>query len=362
MKKILVIGPVPEPTTGVSLANQVVIDHLTTDNGFETSYINTSFHKFDENLGSFSIAKLFFYLKLNFYSYKIFNVETVYITPGQTFFGVLKYAFFILITKLSGKELIAHIHGNHVRKEYLILKGFKKRLFKVLLSQVDKGIVLSEMLIGNMSPFIANEKIFIVYNFVQDYLFNEEEVIQNKLQFDKPKIIFLSNLMEEKGVFEVLEALKYLENEGFNFEAKIAGNIDERHKSKIHSYLDSLQNVEYCGVVSGQEKKELLCWGTIFVLPTYYAMEGQPISILEAMAAGNLILTTSHAGIPDIFEDGINGYFVEKQNIKSIVTKIKFATFDKNNSDAIRLQNYRIAKSEYTVKNFIKNIERIFRN
>ena len=168
--------------------------------------------------------------------------------------------------------------------------------------------------------------------------------------------------MQEKGVFEVLEALKLLEKEGFNFKAKIAGNIDERHKDSIHKYFDSLKNLEYCGVVSGQEKKELLLWGTIFILPTYYAMEGQPISILEAMATGNLILTTKHAGIPDIFEDGVNGYFVEKQNIKSIVAKIKFATFDKFNSDAMRLQNYSIAKREYTVENFIKNIERIFRN
>ncbi len=115
-------------------------------------------------------------------------------------------------------------------------------------------------------------------------------------------------------------------------------------------------------MVSGREKKELLLWGTIFILPTYYAMEGQPISILEAMATGNLILTTNHAGIPDIFEDGVNGYFVEKQNIKSIVTKIKFATFDETNSDTIRLQNYNIAKRKYTVQNFIKNIEKVFKS
>jgi len=35
-------------------------------------------------------------------------------------------------------------------------------------------------------------------------------------------------------------------------------------------------------------------------------MEGQPISILEAMATGNIILTTNHAGIPDIFEMSVS--------------------------------------------------------
>ena len=53
------------------------------------------------------------------------------------------------------------------------------------------------------------------------------------------------------------------------------------------------------------------------MLPTYYKMEGQPISILEAMATGNVILTTRHAGIPDVVTDGKHGRFFEKKNAKS---------------------------------------------
>jgi len=321
MKKILLIGPLPEPTTGVSLANKIVIEELNDAYNIKVDFINTSYNKFEESLGSFSISKALFFLRLNLLAYKIFTVNVVYITPGQTFFGVLKYSVFIILTKILGKELIIHIHGNYLGKELSLLKGLKKILFKYLISNTSKGIVLSESLKGNLSPFIHDTRIFVLYNFVEDYLFLEKEGLNEALE-KKPKIIFLSNLMKEKGIFDLLEALKVLEEQNIDYEAKIAGNIDIKHKDKIEEYFAKLKKAKYCGVVSGKEKKGLLTWGNIFVLPTYYEMEGQPISILEAMATRNIILTTEHAGIPDIFEEGINGFYVEKKNPLSIVSKI----------------------------------------
>lgn len=355
MKKILLIGPLPKPTTGVSLANQVVIANLQKREGFLVNSINTSFSKFDENLGAFSLSKLFFYLRLNFYSYKIFISDIVYITPGQTFYGVLKYAIFICLSKLLRKEIIMHIHGNYIGTEYASLEGIKKVVFKNLISQTSKGIVLSESLSGNMAPFVNKNKIFVLYNFVENYLFTNKETMQEKLKTKTPRIIFLSNLMEEKGIFELLQALTILEKEGFEYEARIAGNVDPIHSNKIQEYFSKLKRANYIGVVSGQKKKDLLLWGNIFVLPTFYKMEGQPISILEAMATGNLVLTTNHAGINDIFKDQINGFYVVKKEPQSIVLKIKEVVSNLNESNDIRTNNYKYALKNYKVDNFINN-------
>ncbi|MFT4801037.1 MAG: hypothetical protein ACI93N_000802, partial [Flavobacteriaceae bacterium] len=68
MKKILIIGPIPQPTTGVSLANKVVVENLSKTGVFKIDYINTSYNKFDENLGAFSLSKLFYFLKLNLFA------------------------------------------------------------------------------------------------------------------------------------------------------------------------------------------------------------------------------------------------------------------------------------------------------
>lgn len=359
-KSILVIGPMPEPTTGVSLANKVLVEGLRNEGSYQTKVINTSFAQFKEDLGKFSLSKFFFYLKQNLYIFKVFSVDIVYITPGQTFFGLIKYYLYFMFTKLLGKELIIHIHGNYVGKEYSLLKGVKKKLFKYLLKKTSKGIVLSESLTGNMSPFISEDKIYVLYNFVEDYLFVEENSIKNKFKNNKPRIIFLSNLMEEKGIFELLDALKILESKGFEYEAKIAGHIDANNKDRIQPYFDELKHTKYCGVVRGSDKKDLLLWGNTFVLPTFYAMEGQPISILEAMATGNIVVTTQHAGIPDVFENEVNGYYVKKQNPQDLADKIIRSKSNSEVCNTMRLHNYNYAKNNYRVENFIKNIINIF--
>ena len=360
MKNVLIIGPIPEPTTGVSLANKVVLENLSKNAEYNLDSINTSYNKFDEDLGAFSLSKFIFFLKLNFFAYKIFKADIVYITPGQTFFGVVKYAVFIILSTVFGKDLITHIHGNHAGKEYSLLKGLKKRIFKLLLSKTSKGIVLSESLTGNMSPFIERKNIYVLYNFVEDYLFPVKEEIDQKIKLaTKPKVVFLSNLMQEKGIFDLLEALILLEVEGFDYEAKIAGNIDAKHKQRVEDYFKKLKNVQYVGLVSGQEKKDLLLWGNVFVLPTFYKMEGQPISILEAMATGNLILTTKHAGIPDIFTENTNGFFVKKQDAIGLAETIKATGLNYLTCNKMRKHNFLYASKNYKVNNFINNFVRI---
>ena len=62
--------------------------------------------------------------------------------------------------------------------------------------------------------------------------------------------------------------------------------------------------------------------GQCVCLPTYYPMEGQPISIIEAMGFGNFIVTTNHAGIPDICCKK-NSLFVQKGDSKSLFRAFK---------------------------------------
>ena len=309
---ILLIGPFPGPLSGVSIANQVVSEVLSDDSQFEVDLINTSYSRFDEEIGKFSFKKTFFYLALYLNIFKIFKHKIIYITPGQTFYGILKYGFFIILGSVFRKELIIHVHGNHLGEEYKSLNGIKKNIFYCLVSRFSKGIVLSNSLKDNLTPFIDESKIFCLPNFAQDYLYKEEKILVD----DELRIFYLSNLMKEKGIICLLKALKNLEGSNIKYKAKIAGNIDEKFSNEILKLINELEHADYLGVVYGEAKKNLLAWGNVFVLPTFYKMEGQPISILEAMATKNVVVTTNHAGVPDIFKDKVNGFLVQKNNIK----------------------------------------------
>jgi glycosyltransferase involved in cell wall biosynthesis len=70
-------------------------------------------------------------------------------------------------------------------------------------------------------------------------------------------------------------------------------------KRPIDSY------VKFLGPRTGDEKIRIFQESDVFAFPTWYPLEGQPVAILEAMAAGLPVVTTRHATIPDILgEDG----------------------------------------------------------
>lgn len=351
----MLIGPFPDPISGVSIANKVVKELLSNELNFSVGTINTSNPNFDEDLGKFSFKKFFFYLKLNLFFFKIFKYDVIYMTPGQTFYGVLKYAFFIVTAFFLKKEMIIHVHGNFLGKEYSSLSGFKRKLFHFLISRFTKGIVLSDSLKQNLSPFLKEEVIYSLPNFAQDYLYKDDK----KLVIEELRIFYLSNLMKEKGILILLKALNILERNNIHYRAKIAGNIDQKYSKKISELLNGLKNTEYIGVVDGDKKKNLLNWGNVFVLPTFYKMEGQPITILEAMATKNLIITTNHAGISDIFKDQKNGFFVEKNNVDSIQKILSYIAENKNQISKIANYNQAYFLNNFTLKKFKKNLVEI---
>ena len=357
MKKVLIIGPFPNPISGVSIANKVVEEILNADLNFIVEKINTSYPIFDEQIGEFSIQKFLFYMRINSSFFKVLKNNIIYITPGQTFFGVLKYALFIVAASALRKELIIHVHGNYLGKEYQSLKGIKRVLFYFLVSRFTKGIVLSNSLKQNLTPFLKDKNIFSLPNFAQDYLYTKDK----KFVKDELRIFYLSNLMKEKGIFCLLNALKILEKNNIIYKAKIAGNIDQNYSKEILKLFTELKNAEYIGIVNGDDKKSLLEWGNIFVLPTFYKMEGQPISILEAMATTNLVVTTNHAGISDVFQDKINGYFVEKNNENSIEKILSYLAANKSELKKIAEYNKRFFLNNFTVDIFKKNLLEIIK-
>jgi glycosyltransferase involved in cell wall biosynthesis len=347
---ILLIGPLPAPITGLSIANnQALKTFFIFDN---PAYINTSPRGFSESLGQVNILSILHFSLSYLKSYKIFFADKVYYTPGQTFLGVIKYAPFILFSKLLGKELIVHIHGNYLGQQFKKLKGIKKIIFHRLLTFNNKGIVLSNKLIDNLSPFMPKERIFVLSNFYNDVL--TKEPIE-KL-FSSLKICYLSNLMNEKGIHHLLWALEKLNVLEIPFEANIAGHIDPAQQKSLLERMSQIKGVNYIGVVRGADKRKLLQESNVFVLPTFYKMEGLPISIIEAMATGNIIISTVHGAIPDLVKENENGFLVKKKSVDAIVEKLLFIAKNPTKAIEISKNNTQKAKNNFTSKKFSEKL------
>jgi glycosyltransferase involved in cell wall biosynthesis len=117
-------------------------------------------------------------------------------------------------------------------------------------------------------------------------------------------VLFLSRILREKGIFDLIQAVALLTNRGVNLGVFVAGDgPDRRAAAALTVELDLTEQIQFVGYIRGADKANLLSSATALVLPTYYAEEGTPYALLEAMQAGLPIITCRTAGIVEILDD-----------------------------------------------------------
>jgi len=312
--------------------------------------------------GKFTWRKsLFSLVQLFKGSFKILfskGLEVVYITPGQSVVGYMKYTPFMWAARIRKIPCYIHIHGGYFRNMYNGLRGWKKRIVDKSLSGLAGTIVLGPSLKYMFEDLVPDEKIFVCENGVEDEIFATEEEIKQKIERykidDTIRIVYLSNLLESKGILDLFEAVTIVRGQGKKIHLDVAGAIERAIEDRVKAYLKELgESVTYHGVVEGEKKKELLLNNYIFCLPTYYSNEGQPISILEAMANGCVIVTTDHGGIGDIVNEEY-GVFVEKRRPRSIAN-----CFEELDCETKMIKGWFEASQKYRKDQFVSRIERV---
>ncbi|MFT4256223.1 MAG: glycosyltransferase family 4 protein [Pseudoxanthomonas sp.] len=352
--KILLAGPLPEPVNGCSYANAVFRQHCTSA-GHSMLVVDTNVPVISGKQGDrFSVRKALNFLRVYRGVSRVALADVVYMTPGQTFFGLLKYAPLMSLARILRKPYVIHVHGNHLGSHYSQLGGIKKRLFRHYVSGAAAGIVLSESLRANFDGLLPPDKVFVVENFAGDAIFGQPATTKTTTRLE---VLYLSNLMREKGILILLDAFLLLKQQGVPFRARIAGHLETGISSEIEDRLARLTTeVEYIGPVKGQAKMDLLHEANVFVLPTHYTMEGQPISLLEGMAAGNIIVTTRHAGIPDIVDES-NGYLLPVRDTPALAECLgRIAANLPAEIERFSSHNQFVARERFTEQAFVEKI------
>ena len=118
-------------------------------------------------------------------------------------------------------------------------------------------------------------------------------------------VLFAGRLAEEKGIYLLLEIAKQLPEIQF----KIAGDGPELENVKCKMENEKLLNVELLGFVENERLQELIAGARLVVVPSLW-YEPSPLSVLEAMAAGKVVVASRIGGIPDLIEDGRTGFLI----------------------------------------------------
>lgn len=324
--KILFILHFPPPVHGAAMVGQYIRESKKIDNAFEGRYINLGTSRTIDEIGKGGLKKWVRYVVLLWktaFTVLSFRPNLVYITLTSKGGGFYKDALVAIIAKALGAKMMYHFHNKGVSTRQD--KWLDNFLYKIVFKNADV-ILLSEHLYPDIQKYVLRNRVHICPNGILEVVQSSKFNIQketNKLV----EILFLSNLIESKGVYVLLEACKILKDKGLDFHCTYVGGEGdisaEELKQKIEeSGLDEV--LHYAGKKYGADKTEIFLKADIFAFPTYYHNETFGLVLVEAMQFSLPLVSTFEGGIPDVVEDSKTGFLVPQKDVAALAGKIEF--------------------------------------
>ncbi len=359
--KILLFAQLPPPYHGTTLMNKLIVESDFTK-AFDIELQLTKFaDRVEEIDGKLSLKKLsrlilyliqtLFKLISNRFDYCIYPIA---FTAGP----FLRDAALLSVVRLFGVKIIYYAHGNHLPDFRDCSPKWIQKLIDNLFSSAAGAIVVGECLKFNFSRYLPCTRICAVHNGV-DRLPSVDISVQSKNP-DMLQVLYLSNLIPSKGFFVLLESIPKIISLYPNVHFVFAGGWSSKYdEQEAHRFVreNNLQSyVTWKGVVTGELKSRLLYESDIFVFPTFYPVETFGIVNLEAMQAGLPIITTNHAAIPEVVEDGINGFIIPKQDSDALAEKVVLLCKNPQLRAFMRENNIKKYESFYTKEKYAERL------
>ncbi len=329
-KKILFACPFPPPYTGKTVGSQIIRDLL--KDRFDYDTFGALEGRGTGRAGKFSIRQVIVTLKCLFVLRRMVrntSYDVFYFTPGSSTLGHIRDIILMELVRSRVTSTIAHIHVGNFHQT--LGKRWFKPLSRRFVRHVDRFIFLSRDLSDRSSGLIPDARRAVIHNpidvCVQLSQKEWELKISERMMSKEFNILFLSNMIESKGYRDVARALLLL-SARLNWRAHFVGDWENiKKKKEFEDYLSKNGIGErvrvHGGITDRSEIKKRYREADVFVLPTYYPQEAQPLSILEAMNAATPIISTRHASIPEYVTDGYNGLFVTKKTPREIARAVE---------------------------------------
>lgn len=145
-------------------------------------------------------------------------------------------------------------------------------------------------------------------------------------------LLSVGRLTEKKGFRYAIEAVAGLVEDHPDLRYAIVGDGEDR--DLLQRLIDELavgEHIQLLGWRNSSQVSKLMQEADLLLAPSVTSetgdMEGIPVVLMEAMAIGLPVLSTYHSGIPELVEDGVNGYLVTERSSLYLVQRLK-AIFD----------------------------------
>lgn len=318
--RVLLVATFPPPVHGSSMVSMQIKNSTKINEAFDVDWVNLGTSRSMAEIGKHSYAlyarKAFRFLGSYFkmlWKLLTHRYDLTYLAITCHDIGFLKDCPFVLTARLLSKKYAIHQH-NRGMAPYVNRKPYKWLL--PMAYKNAKVILLSWRLYPDIQEVVRKEQVLICPNGLPNPNDNDDDnYLRNKNEI--PEILFLSNLVEAKGVWPLLDALKMLKGKGIEFHCLFVGGTSrfisaEKFASEVKAR--GLEGIaEYVGPQYGDDKWKAFKKADVFVLPSMD--DCLPLTIAEAMMCGVPVVASDVGAIPDLVEDGVTGFIFSHEDL-----------------------------------------------
>lgn len=322
---VLFIVPLPPPVHGSAMVSQTILDSATINRFCKADFVNLSTSRRMDEIGKHSVWKIFRFVgsyakvccKLLFHRY-----DACYLAITCHGIGFLKDVPFVALCKWLGPKVILHLHNKGLSKD---VHRWPYRWLMPWAFRHTEVILLSERLYADVAPAVHPEQVHVCPNGLAS---SPSEALSRSSS--RVHLLFLSNLIESKGVYILLDACRILKEKGYFFVCDLVGGETQEISRKVLEEAVCQRGLEgyviYHGPQYGAEKERLFREADIFVQPTFE--DCFPLTIVEAMQHGLPVVSTDEGAIPDMITEGVNGFICKRKDVFSLVNAVEKLLID----------------------------------
>lgn len=353
----------PPPVHGAAMVGKYIIESAVINAHFTLDYINLSTSRNINEVGKNGIGKIINLIKIQLKLIRALctrKYDLCYVTLTAAGPGFKKDLLVVVILKLFRKKIIYHFHNKGVAAGSK--NRFNDRLYRYAFTNT-KSILLAPALYEDFKKYLKKENLYICPNGIPRPNSFLQTDLTRPARASGCRLVFLSNMIVEKGVLVLLEACRILKNREVDFECHFAGgwtNISEPEFNKLVANYGLAENVYAHGPKFGAEKQNLFQTTDIFVLPTYYSNECFPLVLLEAMSYGLPVVSTEEGGIPDIVINNETGFIVRKRDETDLADRLEILIKDQALRKSFGAAGKKRFSELFTIETFEQNMTAIF--
>lgn len=323
MTRLLLAGPKPPPVNGMSVCFDLLSKELG-KRGWEIREVNIGQRASLRGLPRATERVVSSLVSVAEAARALRHVDLLYLTVSQSFLGSAKDVGMLSLAHRLGIPTVIHLHGGNYDNFVDSLDPVSARVLASVIRKCARIIVLSPIFAAHFAPLGVNPaRIVAIANPATGQL----RAAPRARRAGPFRVLYLSNMLREKGCWDVLSAARLLaEREPGQFAFEFAGAFaDAREQRAFERELSSLApgaSVTWHGVVGGPAKATLLEDADAFVLPTYYRNEGQPVAVIEALCAALPCVLTRHRAIPEMVPPEMLEYCVEPRAPEQLADRL----------------------------------------